>query len=87
MISIDRDRGYIFLHRADYIYRDGPENPDNEAAHEMGDGDICIPLPKYMIDRSHDDAGDTDGQNAVTIIEEIIRRISSPENTQTETLP
>lgn len=80
MISIDRDRGFIFLHRADYLYRDGLENRDENAAREMGDGDICIPIPEYMKDRRFDRDAGSDGQDAVTIIEEIIRRISSPEN-------
>ncbi len=80
MISIDRDAGYLYISRCDYLYRDGLENRDDKAAREMGDGEICIPLPKHMIDRSHDNRGDTDGQNAETIIEEILRRISSPEN-------
>lgn len=74
MISINREKGYIIISRCDYLYRDGLEKRDDKSAKEMGDGDIIIPLPPHMVDTTYDSTGRTDGQNAVTIIEEIQRR-------------
>lgn len=74
MISINREKGYIIISRCDYLYRDGLDKRDNKAAKEMGDGDILIPLPPHMVETTYDANGTTDGQNAVTIIEEIRRR-------------
>lgn len=76
MIRIEREKGYIVISRCEYLYRDGLENRDEKAHREMGDGDIIIPLPPHMVDTSWDDDGRSDGQNAVTIIEEIARRLS-----------
>lgn len=78
MISIDREKGHIILDRCEYLYRDGLDNRDEKANREMGDGAIFIPLPPHMVDTKYDHTGRSDGQNAVTIIEEIARRISSP---------
>ena len=76
MITINREKGYIILSRCDYLYRDGLDKRDEKANREMGDGDIIIPLPDFMVDTRYDHTGRTDGQNAVTIIEEIQRRLS-----------
>jgi len=76
MISIDREKGYIIISRCDYLYRDGLEKRDDKAAKEMGDGDIIIPLPWHMVDRTWDAKHSTDGKDAVKIIEEIQRRLS-----------
>lgn len=76
MITINREKGYIVISRCEYLYRDGLENRDEKANREMGDGDIIIPLPPHMVDKSYDHTGRTDGMNAVTIIEEIARRLS-----------
>ena len=80
MIHIDRKKGYITISRCEYLYRDGLDNRDDKAARTMRDGDILIPLPPHMVDTSYDYRGDTDGQNAVTIIEEIQRRLSLENN-------
>jgi hypothetical protein len=74
MIHIDREKGYIVISRVDYLYRDG--HRDEKANRDMGDGDIIIPLPAFMISTEFDHAGRTDGQNAVTIIQEIQHRLS-----------
>jgi hypothetical protein len=74
MITINREKGYITLSRCDYLYRDGKR--DEKANREMGDGDIYIPLPDFMVSKEFDHTGRTDGQNAVTIIEEIQRRLN-----------
>jgi hypothetical protein len=73
MISIDREKGYIVLSRCDYLYRNGKLN--NKDYQKMGDGDIIIPLPTYMIDKTYDYTQRTDGQNAVKIIEAIQSRL------------
>jgi hypothetical protein len=73
MISIDREKGYIVLSRCDYLYRNGKLN--NKDYQKMGDGDIIIPLPTYMIDKTYDYTQRTDGQNAVKIIEAIQFRL------------
>lgn len=73
MISINREKGYIIISRCDYLYRNGKR--DEKAAKEMGDGDILIPLPPHMVDTTYDASGKTDGQNAVTIIEAIQKRL------------
>lgn len=75
MISINRQKGYIIISRCDYLYRDGLRKRDEKAARKMGDGDIIIPLPAYMVSTEFDASGRTDGQNAVTIIKEIQRRL------------
>jgi hypothetical protein len=89
MITIDRDRGYLYISRCEYLYRDGLENRDDKANREMGDGDIVIPLPKHMCDRQWDDGqnGQTrlhgsDGQSAEIIIAEIRRRLGCIEDDQ-----
>jgi hypothetical protein len=74
MISINREKGYIIISRCEYLYRDGKR--DEKANREMGDGDIVIPLPPHMVSTEWDHTGRTDGQNAVTIIEEIQRRLN-----------
>lgn len=74
MISINREKGHIIISRCEYLYRDGLNKRDEKANREMGDGDIVIPLPPHMVDTTYDHTGRTDGQNAVTIIEEIRRR-------------
>jgi hypothetical protein len=74
MIHINREKGYLIISRCEYLYRDG--NRDDNANRVMGDGDICIPLPAHMVSKEYDYTGRTDGQNAVTIIEEIQRRLS-----------
>jgi hypothetical protein len=76
MIRIDRQKGYIVISRCEYLYRDGLEKRDEKGNREMGDGDIIIPLPPHMVDTKYDHTGRTDGQNAVTIIEEIQSRLS-----------
>ena len=73
MISIDREKGYIVLSRCDYLYRNGKLN--NKDYQKMGDGDIIIPLPTHMIDKTYDYTQRTDGQNAVKIIEAIQSRL------------
>lgn len=73
MISIDREKGYIVLSRCDYLYRNGKLN--NKDYQKMGDGDIIIPLPAHMIDKTYDYTQRTDGQNAVKIIEAIQSRL------------
>lgn len=84
MITINREKGYICLSRCDYLYRDGLEKRDEKANVEMGDGDILIPLPPYMISKEWDNQGGTnhpervtgsDGQGAEIIIAEIIKRL------------
>jgi hypothetical protein len=78
MIRINREKGYIIISRCEYLYRDGLENFDEKSNREMGDGDIIIPLPLDMVETTYDHTGRTDGQNAVTIIGEIERRLSLP---------
>ena len=75
MITINREKGYIVLSRCEYLYRDGKR--DEKANRDMGDGDIIIHLPPHMVETTYDHTGRTDGQNAVTIIEEIQRRLSN----------
>lgn len=76
MITINREKGYIILSRCGYLYRDGLDKRDEKANREMGDGAIIIPLPAFMVETTYDHTGRTDGQNAVTIVEEIQRRLS-----------
>lgn len=76
MIAINRGKGYIVLSRCEYIYRDGIDKRDDKGNREMGDGDIIIPLPPFMVDTTYDHTGRTDGQSAVTIVEEIASRLA-----------
>lgn len=69
MIRIDREKGYIVLSRCEYIYRSG--KLDNKEYEKIGDGDIVIPLPQHMIDKTYDYTQRSDGQNAVKIIQSI----------------
>lgn len=69
MITIDREKGYIILSRCDYLYRNGKLN--NKEFKKIGDGDIVIPLPPHMIDKTYDYTQRSDGQNAVTIVKSI----------------
>lgn len=80
MITINREKGYIVLSRCDYLYRNGLSKRDEKANSVMGDGDIIIPIPAYMVETTYDYTGGTDGQNAVSIIEEIQSRLNQ-ENT------
>lgn len=75
MITINRENGYIILSRCEYLYRDGLDKRDEKASREMGDGDIIIPLPAFMVETTYDHTGRTDGQNAVTIVDEIRRQL------------
>lgn len=74
MISINRKEGYLRISRYEYLYRDG--KVDSEAERKMGDGDILIALPDHMISTAWDSTGRSDGQNFVTIVEEIQRRLA-----------
>lgn len=84
MIHLDRDRGWLIISRCDYLYRDGER--DEAANLMMGDGDILIPLPEYMLSREWDNRPSTnhpertmgsDGQGVEIIIAEIERRLKS----------
>jgi hypothetical protein len=92
MIAINREKGWIILSRCEYLYRDGLDNRDEVANREMGDGDIIIPLPDYMMSKEWDDRDDgkgrvkgSDGQGAEIIIAEIIKRLG--ENGKAEASP
>lgn len=81
MISINREKGYLILSRCEYLYRDGLEQRDEKANREMGDGDIVIELPAFMVSREYDGKNrrQTDGQSAEIIIAEIRRRLGTPD--------
>ena len=88
MIHLDRDKGYLIFDTCEYLYRDGLENRDDVAAREMGDGMVCIPLPKHMISREFDNKGSryhpertkgADGQILEIMVEEIRRRLGFDE--------
>jgi hypothetical protein len=73
MISINREKGYIVISRCDYLYRTGRLNTKDYK--RISDGDIVIPLPEHMISDRYDHNGNTDGQNAVEIIEYIAKQL------------
>jgi len=74
MIKINRKKGILILSRCEYLYRN--IKVDEKEEREIDDGDIVIKLPEHMIDEQYDYTGRTDGQNAVTIIDEINKRLN-----------
>jgi hypothetical protein len=51
MIEVD-DEGYVYLRRADYLWRDG--KPDKTEERELGDGDIVARIhPDAYNDIAH----------------------------------
>jgi len=51
MIYITKDLKHLIVSRCEYLYRNNGRR-DNKAMKEIGDGDICIPLPEYMQDKT-----------------------------------
>lgn len=66
MIRYDREQNMLYISRCDYLYRHG--NCDEEAYKDMGDGDICIPLPHHFNSYSNEH-NRTDGDSLEIIVE------------------
>ena len=73
MIHLNLRDGFLIFSRCDYLYRNGEKNPKEEK--EIGDGDICIPLPEHVADDKWEMHPQSDRASLKTIVEEIQSRL------------